>query len=197
MEKIILASASPRRKQIMEMMGVKYETISPNYDEDNSVNLTPKETVMLFAREKAMNVAKRSDGIVIGADTIIFFKDKKIGKPKDKEEAFRILKMLSGKMHEVYSGISIINTKTGEEINDFEITEVKFKELSDEEIIKYIETNEPMDKSGSYAIQGYASVFVEKINGCYYNVMGLPVNKLVSNLNKLGVAVCDYWKKGL
>ena len=193
MKKIILASTSPRRKQILDMMGVKYEAVSPNYEEDNSINLSPKETVMLFAREKAKSVAQKNNGIVIGSDCIISFNDKKIGKPKDKEDAFNTLKMLSGKTHQVITGVALIDTETGNEIKDFEVTDVKFKDLTDEEIKKYIETGELLDRSGSYAIQGYASVFVEKINGCYYNVMGLPVNKVFSGLKKLGIEVSDYW----
>ena len=113
--------------------------------------------------------------------------DKVLGKPADKEEAFNMLKLLSGKIHQVYSGLAVYNTLTKELITDYVCTEVKFSTIPDEVITSYIETGEPMDKAGAYGIQGYGGIFVEKIHGCYYNVVGLPLNKLYNMLGKMGV----------
>lgn len=197
-QKIILATTSPRRHGLALTMGLEFEIAPSNYEEDMSLKLEPKELVMRFANGKASDVAKRyKEGIVIGVDTIVVFNGKNIGKPKTKEEAFEMLKSYSGKKQYVYSGVCLIDCQTGKIINDCEITEVYFKKLDDKEISSYIETGEPMDKAGGYGIQGLSSIFIKKINGCYFNVMGFPVYNIYKNLKKLGINIFEYdkWKK--
>ncbi len=196
-EKIILATNSPRRKELAKQMGLDFEVIPSNYEEDMTMKLSPKELAKTLAYGKAKDVAKRHDGIIIGADTFVVFKGKKIGKPKSEQEAFKMLKSFSGKSHKVYTGIAIINKKTGKEITDCEITTIKFRKMSDEEIKKYIKTGEPMDKAGAYAIQGLGSIFIEKINGCYHNIAGFPIHLTYKNLKKLGINIFEYDKWNL
>jgi len=196
-QKIIFASTSSRRKEIATAMGLEFEMIPSGYEEDMSLDLPPEELVKTLSYGKAKDVAdKLSEGIVVGIDTIVCIDNKKLGKPKNKEEAFEMLRRLSGKFNYVYSGVCLINCKTGKIIKDFELTKVKFRKISDLEIEKYVATGEPMDKAGAYGIQGLAGIFVEKIDGCYFNVMGLPVHNLYKNLKKMGVDVFDYdgWK---
>ncbi len=194
MKKIILASGSPRRKELLEMLNVKFEVIPDNSPESIKENCKPDEIVCSLARDKCLNVSKKInyDAIVIAADTIVFVDGKPIGKPKDKDEAFEMLSSLSGKEHEVYTGVSIIDTTLGKDVLFFEKTKVKFKKLCDEEIIDYIKTGEPMDKAGAYGIQNLGALFVEKIDGDYFNVVGLPVCKLGETLKKeFGINIID------
>ena len=194
MKKIILASGSPRRKELLEMLNVKFEVIPDNSPESIKENCEPDEIVCSLARDKCLNVSKKInyDAIVIAADTIVFVDGKLIGKPKDKDEAFEMLSNLSGKEHEVYTGVSIIDTMLGKNVLFFEKTKVKFKKLCDEEIIDYIKTGEPMDKAGAYGIQNLGALFVEKIDGDYFNVVGLPVCKLGEALKKeFGINIID------
>lgn len=196
-QRLILASTSPRRKELATAMGLDFEIIPSDYEEDMSLDISPEELVKTFSYGKAKSVAdKLHEGIVIGVDTIACIKNKKLGKPKNKEEAFRMLKNLSNNYHEVYSGVCLIDAKTKKIIQDFEVTKVKFKKLEDNEIKSYIETGDPMDKAGSYGVQGLASIFVERIDGCFFNVMGLPIQNLYNNLKKIGVNIFDYekWK---
>ena len=159
-----------------------------NFDENKVVfKGNVKEYVENIALGKAIDVQKsiHEDAIIIAADTIVTLDNKILGKPKDGTEAFSMLKDLSERTHNVYSGIVLINTKTGKIIKDSLCTEVKFSKLKDEEIIKYIESKEPFDKAGAYGIQGKGGIFVEEIKGCYYNVVGLPLNKLKSMMDKI------------
>ena len=146
----------------------------------------PIKTVKRLAEEK-LNIAveKIDEGIVITADTIVVLNKQIIGKPKNKKDAFKILTMLSGKTHYVYTGFAIKNISTKKTIVDYEKTAVTFRELNREEIENYIKSKSPMDKAGAYGIQDYGAVFVEKINGCYYNVMGLPLAKVYNSIMKL------------
>ena len=177
MKKIILASQSPRRKEIMETAGYDFEIIVSNAEEKIEENLTPEEVAKSLSLQKAQAVAKdNSDKIVIGADTIVVLGDEILGKPKDREDAYKMLKNLSGKTHIVYTGIAVI---CGEKIvNEAVATEVEFYELSDEEINAYIDTNECNDKAGSYGIQGRGCLLVKGIKGDYFNVVGLPIATL-------------------
>ena len=194
-KKIILASTSPRRHGMARQMGLEFEIVPSNYEENMSVDLNPEKLAMTLAYGKAKEVSERiKEGIILGIDTFVVFNNKKLGKPKSKEEAFETLKVLSGKIHEVYSGIAIINCETGVEIKDFEVTKVKFRKLNDDEINSYIKTGEPMDKAGAYGIQGLGSIFVEKVDGCYTNVVGFPVYNIYKNLKKLGVDIFEYEK---
>jgi septum formation protein len=197
-KKIILASTSPRRCGLAQQMGLEFEIIPSDYEEDMTMDLGPEDLAMTLAYGKAQDVAlKQSEGIVLGIDTFISFNGKKLGKPKTEEKARELLKSFSGKELQVYSGVALINCETKEEIKDCEISEVKFRELSDEEIEKYIKTGEPLDKAGAFAIQGLGSIFIEKINGCYTNIVGFPISNIYKNLNKMGVNVFEYdnWKE--
>ena len=197
-KRIILASTSPRRHFLAEKMGLDFDIVPSNYEEDMTMKMGPGRLVKTLALGKAEDVAKKyKSGIVIGVDTIIVFKGKKIGKPKNKKGAFDSLKSFSGKSQKVYSGMALIDCETGKKIVTYDSTKVKFRKMSDFEIRKYIATGEPMDKAGSYAIQELGSIFIEGVRGCYPNVMGLPVRKLCKNLKKMGVNIFDYskWNK--
>jgi len=192
-QKIILATTSPRRHGLAQTMGLDFEAVPSTYEEDMTKEMNPKEMVMMFAYGKASDVAKKfKEGIVIGVDTIVVFNGKNLGKPKTKEEAFEMLKSYSGKKQYVYSGVCLIDCKTGKTIRDWEVTEVYFDKLEDEEIKKYVETGEPMDKAGGYGMQDLASVFIKKINGCYFNVMGFPIYNIYKNLKKMGVNIFEH-----
>lgn len=189
--KTILASNSPRRKELLSQIGVSFEII-PSKFEEQFVELHPARLVEHFAYMKAADVAAavKDEALVIGSDTIVCLDEGTalpMGKPKSREDAFDMLKKLSGKQHLVMSGLSIINTVTGESITSHEVTKVKMKELEDSEIEAYISTGEPMDKAGAYAIQGLGSLFVEGIEGDYSNVVGLPLFRLGKMLRHFGV----------
>ena len=197
-KRIILASTSPRRHGLAQTMGLDFEIVPSKYEEDMSKKMKPKQMVMEFAYGKAADVAKKyKKGIVIGVDTIVVFNGKNLGKPKTRKEAFKMLKSYSGKKQYVYSGVCLIDCRTKRTIRDYETTEVYFKKLEDGEIKKYIATGEPMDKAGGYGIQDLSSIFIKKINGCYFNVMGFPIYNIYKNLKKLGVDIFQYerWKK--
>ena len=176
MNKIILASASPRRYDLLKEYDLDIEVIRPDIEETIRGDERPEQLAMALAFEKAYSISlDRTDDIVLGADTIVVLGDKILGKPKDRDEAFEMLSSLSGKTHRVITGISII--KGSRKIVDFESTSVTFRELNKEQILKYIATEEPMDKAGAYGIQGYGKILVESINGSYSNVVGLPIVK--------------------
>jgi len=196
-QKIILASTSPRRQELAQTMGLEFEIEASNYEEDMTRKMRPKEMVMEFSNGKASDVAKKhKEGVVIGVDTIVVFNGKKIGKPKNDELAFKMLKSFSGKKQYVYSGVCLIDCKTGKKIQDYEITEVYFKKLTDFEIKSYIRTGEHVDKAGALAVQGLGSIFIEKVKGSYTNIVGFPTGCLYKNLKKLGVNIFEYekWK---
>ena len=196
-QKIILATTSSQRHGLAQTMGLEFEIAPSNYEEDMTKEMNPKEMVITFAYGKASDVAKRfKEGIVIGIDTIVVFNGKNLGKPNTEEEAFNMLKSYSGKKQYVYSGVCLVDCKTGKTIKDCEITEVYFKKLENKEIESYIATGEPMDKAGGYGVQDLASIFIKKINGCYFNVMGFPIYNIYKNLKKLGVNIFEYerWK---
>ncbi|MBQ2813195.1 MAG: septum formation inhibitor Maf [Clostridia bacterium] len=184
MKKIILASASPRRKELLETAGVEFEICVSDADESIPEGTKPSDAAKMTATKKALAVAQsHKDGIVIGADTIVVANGRILGKPKDKEDAEAMLTMLSGIEHEVITGVCIVN---GGEINAFEQTsKVKFYDLTADEIKAYVATNEPMDKAGSYGIQGKGCTLVEKIDGDYFNIVGLPVAKVVREIRKI------------
>ena len=185
---IILASASPRRRELLEMMGVRFEVI-PAKDEAEVTGLTPGETVAAIALEKAKSVAEErdSDDVVIAADTLVCLDGKLLGKPADEQEAFEMLKMLSGNEHQVYTGVAVY--RNGKCMAEFEKTAVRFCKMTDEDIYAYIATKEPMDKAGSYGIQGKGAVYIEGINGDYFNVMGLPLHRLSNMLKEFGISL--------
>ena len=171
---IILASASPRRKEILELAGFEFKVVPTDVDETLPFEMSPAETVEYLSKIKAMPLKNESD-MIIGSDTVVSIDGKIIGKPKDEEDAFSILKTLSGRTHEVFTGVTILFK--GKEITFSERTEVEFYDLTDDEIKDYINTKEPMDKAGAYGIQGKACKFVKSVNGDYMNVIGFPVSR--------------------
>jgi septum formation protein len=184
---LYLASQSPRRKKLLKQLNLKFKVTSADIDEKIKKNETPLQNVKRLSLEK-LNKSREQikKGIIITADTVVVLNDKIIGKPKNKKDAFRILSMLSGKTHFVYTGFSVYNSVTGKLINDYEKTAVTFRKLEAAEIRDYIETGSPMDKAGAYGIQDdFGAVFVKKINGCYYNVVGLPLAKLYNSLLRI------------
>ncbi len=187
---IILASASPRRKQLLEQVGCTFQVIPSTKEEPKLDHLPPHEGVMLLARQKAEDTANTiQSGIVIGADTIVATGRHILGKPRDEEEAFAMLSKLQGKRHDVYTGICVIRQPEGKTITEYEKTAVYFAPMSREEILGYIATGEPMDKAGAYGIQGYGAVYIQKVEGCYFNVMGLPLHRLHGMLKNMGYDV--------
>ncbi len=186
--KIILASSSPRRKELLESLGLAFEVIHPSSDEAVSVSEAPKDFALRVSAEKALSVSAGLGGgeIVIGADTIVVVDREILGKPIDRNEAFSMLQKLSGKEHHVYTAFSIVRPKN--EILHSEIvgTLVRVKTLAASEIEGYIKTGEPMDKAGAYGIQGIGSFMIGGIEGSYSNVVGLPVEELLAALNKFG-----------
>ncbi|MBQ2972908.1 MAG: septum formation inhibitor Maf [Clostridia bacterium] len=182
MKKIILASSSPRRKELMSTAGLDFEIIVKEVDESIPDGTSPVDAAKMTAKKKALAVAKDFENCtVIGADTIVVTDGKILGKPVDKEDACRMLRMLSGIEHEVITGVCIAS---GEKIDNFAVTsKVKFYELTDEEIEAYVATGEPMDKAGSYGIQGRGCTLVERIEGDYFNIVGLPVAEVCRKIN--------------
>ncbi len=184
---IYLASSSLRRKRLLQQLNIPFKTFSVDIEERIKKDESPIKAVKRLSIEK-MGKAKKvvKKGIIITADTIVVLDDRIIGKPKDKKDAEKILKKLSGRTHKVYTGFSIFNSVNRKMIAEYEKTFVKFRELNKKEIIDYIATGSPMDKAGAYGIQDdFGAVFVEKINGCYYNVVGLPLTKVYKSLLKV------------
>jgi len=181
---IYLASKSPRRRKLLKQLGVKFKSFSVDLNEEVLDGEHPVQSVLRLAIHKSVVAStKVKNGIIITADTIVVLNDEIIGKPKNEKDAFKILKKLSGKTHSVFTGFAVKNLSNKKSIVDFERTEVTFRKLSAKEIRDYIKTGSPMDKAGAYGIQDdFGAVFVKKINGCYYNVVGLPLAKLYYSL---------------
>ncbi|MDK0625376.1 Maf-like protein [Clostridium perfringens] len=190
--KVILASKSPRRVEILEKIVKEFEVVESNFDE-NTIDFKGdiEKYVKDLSRNKAIEVSKRLNepSIVIAADTVVFQNGKVLEKPKNEEDAFSMLSSLSGNTHKVYSGICLINTYNDTVVTDCDCTEVRFSELNPRQIRNYINSGEPMDKAGAYGIQGLGGAFVEGINGCYYNVMGLPLNKIYKALENYDITI--------
>ena len=181
--KIILASASPRRRELLAQAGFEFEVVTSDVDEVADPSLTPDKLVMSLARQKAQAVAQnRADCAVIGSDTVVVLDGKVLGKPRDEADAVRMLESLSGRKHEVYTGVCI--AFAGETHCFFERTSVNFCELDGEQIKAYVATGEPMDKAGAYGIQGKGCVLVEGIEGDYFNVVGFPVSRFCREYKK-------------
>ena len=180
---VILASNSPRRKKILSEMGVSFTVLSPNVDnEEDYLHVEKiKESIEHLALTKAESISYGHDHcLILGSDTLVLHDNKIIGKPSNREEAQSILQNLSGDIHQVYTAIAIINRETGYASKATAVTDVYFKELENREIEEYLNHEEYSDKAGAYAIQGKAMTFVKKINGCFYNVMGLPINETIN-----------------
>lgn len=193
MKKIILASASPRRSEILENLKIPFEKRTSLIDEQAYDIIDPVELVKTLAYEKARSVLNQDDqdAIVIGADTIVVYEHRVLGKPKDIEEARLFLNLLNGKEHSVYSGLAMLQGSSDRVYIEFCETKVLMRRYQEEEILAYINTKEPMDKAGAYAIQGFGAALVEKIDGDYYNVVGLPISKLIEGLKFFDISYFD------
>ena len=186
--KYVLASASERRQELLHRIVSDFEIKVSNFDESTILfNGNIEEYVIKLAKGKALSTKDilKEEAIIISGDTVVVLEDKILGKPKNEEDAYRMLRELSGKTHRVYSGIVVLNMYNNKVEEAALYTEVKVSNLTDEEILSYIKTGEPLDKAGAYGIQGYGGVFVEEIKGCYYNVVGLPLNLLNKMINKV------------
>lgn len=177
----VLASGSERRQELLHRIVDEFNIIVSDFDEDKILfKGNVDEYVVDLAKGKALSVKEslKEEAIIIAGDTVVVLDDKILGKPNNEEDAYNMLKQLSGRTHRVYSGLVVINMYNNKIEQESLYTEVKFSNLTEEEIESYIKTGEPLDKAGAYGIQGYGGVFIEGINGCYYNVVGLPLNLL-------------------
>lgn len=189
-QEYILASKSPRRANLLKQIGLNFKVYDSKSEELDHSDLGPidlvKHNSMLKSRKASLYEKRFKDKIIIGADTVVVLHDKIINKPADSKDAIRILKLLSGQTHYVYTGINLINMNTCEEIFDYEKTTVFFRNIEDEEINYYVKTHKPLDKAGAYGIQDdFGCLFIEKITGDYYNIVGLPLLRLYKNLRKI------------
>ena len=184
---LILASQSPRRRELLGLTGLDFIVRVADIDETMDPGKAPFEEVARVSRLKARAVSREPGDVVIAADTIVVCEGKMLGKPRDESDAFRILSLLSGRTHEVMTGMTVLRDE--EIVTHTEVTKIHFRELHPEEIRAYIATGEPMDKAGAYGIQGGAALFADQMEGDYYNVMGLPVCRLAMILRSLGLPV--------
>ena len=184
---MILASKSPRRKEIMESFGFNLKIINPEIEEtSNEIEIV--DQIMDIARKKALDVSKKFIGdYILAADTVVVLDNKVFGKPKDKSEAKKMLELLSGRTHEVITAYCFLNFEKKVEIVSYDTTKVKFKNLTEEVIQWYLSTGEPFDKAGSYGIQGKGALLIQNIDGDFFSVMGLPIGKIVSDLLNIGL----------
>lgn len=199
MNKIVLASASPRRRELLEQIGMEFEVI-PSDIEEKVESRVPCEMVMELSGMKAMDIfeklplEKRTSVVVAGADTVVAFKERIMGKPSDRKNAEEMLSLLQGKTHQVYTGVTLVWQKEKEEppskLSFYEKTEVSMYPMSMQEIGRYVDTGEPMDKAGAYGIQGKCAAFIKEICGDYYNVVGLPIGRLYQEIKKINDGEC-------
>ncbi|MGV6936242.1 Maf family protein [Paenibacillus sp. CMM36] len=192
--RIILASTSPRRKELLAFLRLPFEVVPSHADESTPESWTPQQIVETLAARKAQAVVNtvtqsKEAGLVIGSDTIVVLDGSVLGKPADLADAVRMLTALQGRTHRVYTGVACIHTGTGEVLVRHRQTEVTMKPLSQEQIVAYVNTGEPSDKAGAYGIQGMGATLVESIQGCYFNVVGLPLSLLSDMLSDFGVNV--------
>ncbi len=184
-KKLVLASTSPRRESLLRMIGFDFEVVDSEIDEESEVYTIPEVHVLELAQKKALKVAETiNSGLIIGADTIVVLDNQILGKPRDSKQAKETLRKLSGRTHFVYTGFAIVDKTSRKMLSEFEKTRVSFRNLEDEEIDRYVQSGSPLDKAGGYGIQDQGALFVEKIDGCFYNVMGLPVTNLYRALAK-------------
>ena len=180
---LILASASPRRKELLALFGIPFEIRVADIDETMDLNAAPFDEVARVSRLKALAVPREQDDVVVAADTIVVCQDRVLGKPKDAAEAKAMLRLLSGRDHQVMTGMTVLRGNRA--VSHTEVTDIHFRNLTEAEIRAYVASGEPMDKAGSYGIQGGAALFCEKMSGDYYNVVGLPVCKLGMMLKEI------------
>ncbi|HED24648.1 MAG TPA: septum formation inhibitor Maf [Firmicutes bacterium] len=190
----ILASASPRRADLLKQAGIPFEVVVPSVSEEVREEGSPEEKVRLVAEKKAFAVAgKLKNGFVVAADTAVLAEGRILGKPGDSREAFQMLRLLAGRRHEVLTGLVVCDTAAGRYKSGVKKTSVWLKKLTDRQIRAYVASGEPMDKAGAYGIQGRAALFIEKINGCYSNVVGLPLGLLYELTTSLDIPL---WLNG-
>jgi len=188
--KLVLASASPRREEILEKLNLKFTIVPSKINEENFAIDDPVELVKTLALEKAKSVSNLvEDALVIAADTVVVYDQKILGKPEDETAAKKMLELLSSNQHQVITGVAVLNSQSKESYVEYNLTNVKMTAMSEKEINSYVETGEPMDKAGSYAIQGYGGLFVEEIQGSYHSVMGLPIHQLAKLLDKFNYGI--------
>lgn len=188
--KIILASTSPRRAALLKQLGLRFTIVPSRYEEDMRLKLKPKDLAKHLAFGKAQAVARRfKNAVVIAADTFLVFRGRLLGKPRSRREAKRMLEALSGKAHSVVTGFALMDTASGAAITEAVESRVYFRKLDPREIAAYVASGEPLDKAGAYGIQGLGGIFVKKIEGDYFNVVGLPIGVLVKRLREFGVRV--------
>ena len=194
MKKIILASASPRRKELLKILiGDNFEIKTSDYEEDNSLDLLPRDLVLFHSLGKGKDVAnKLSEGIVISADTIVVFENKVLGKPETAERAKEMLDKINGQWVEIITGMAVIDIANKKEFQHLEVAKIKIKQMSEQEIDNYIKTGEPLDKAGAFAVQGKGAVLIEKTDGDFYSVVGLPLFELNKLLVQSDINIFDY-----
>jgi septum formation protein len=192
---LILASSSPRRQELIRSLGIPYEIRVSDADETVEDGVSPSEIVEILSLRKAntvfgqMRSQEQQHGVIIGSDTIVVFQGQVLGKPADETDSFRMLSMLQGNTHQVYSGVACIDARSGKYAVSHRVTNVKMKPMPSERIHRYIATGEPRDKAGSYAIQGIGATLVEGIEGDYFNVVGLPLSLLADMLEEFDIRV--------
>lgn len=192
MKQIILASKSPRRRELLEKAGIKFKIAESKFEEYFDPKLNPRELVEKLSLEKAKAVYRKNSraggnkAIIIAADTLIVCDGKVLGKPKNEKDAKRMLQFLSGKVHSIITAFTIIDGDLNKIITKSEETKIHMRKINDNEINGYVQTNEPFDKAGAYAVQGIAEKFIEKIEGNFDNAVGLPLNSLMKELKKIG-----------
>ncbi len=192
-KRLLLASASPRRRAMLAELGWNFAAVASEYEEISVEGETPEEMTRRFAFGKALDVFSRNrDAVVAAADTTVVIDNEILGKPKDEADACRMLSMLQGRKHTVMTAVAIFSAEH-ETVSFVEKTDVFFRKLSPEEIESYVATGESLDKAGAYAIQGHGMLLVEKIRGCYFNVVGLPVERLSKELDALGFSLKEQW----
>lgn len=190
--KLILASNSRTRKEVLDRVGLRYEVIPSNIEE-HSDKVEPKEYVMDLSKQKALAVAKGlEEGVILSADSIIYIDGKKLEKPKSKEQAKSMLKNLSGRVNYAVTGVTIVDLYQNKTTTFNEVTEVYFDELTDEEIEWYIDNEQYIFERCGYSIAGKSAIYIPKINGDYYNILGMPISRVYKELNKLGYMISDF-----
>lgn len=192
MKKILLASSSPRRKQLLKQIGVPFQVIQVSYEERPNPRLKPKglvESLSLGKAEAALTAYTGEPALIIGADTVVAYKDDILTKPKNEEDALVMLQRLSGNIHQVVTGFTVIDTQTRRSVTKSSVTTIYMRKLSRREMTSYVATKEPFDRAGGYGIDGFGAQFVEKIEGDYYTVVGLPLSMLVEELKRFGVTI--------
>ena len=187
MNELILASASPRRARLLRQIGIDFEQIASRVEDERTDTIEPGDLVITLSKKKAEDVARKfSGGWVLGADTVVVLEKRIMGKPADRDTAIDMLRLLSGREHRVFTGLTLIEAGSGRTTSCFEETRVWMRHLTEKEIEEYVATGEPLGKAGGYAIQGFGAVLVERIAGCYYNVVGLPLVRLLKMMKEMG-----------